>query len=151
MAIAHRASLEDDLDALEQVKGLDVLAALSAGAEGDLAKLLRRIASLATGRVAKAAQHRDRTPAGGLARCVDESGGYCRHGDSCRGTLREGVHLNVGEVDGASATNDRSDSLQPLANRRADHAHGVRKRHRHPSFAMNRCAGAGACIVGEHA
>lgn len=51
VVLAHRASLEDDLDALEQVKGLDVLAALSADAEGDLAKLLRRLSSLATGRV----------------------------------------------------------------------------------------------------
>lgn len=50
--LAHRASLEDDLAALDDTKGFDVLAALDADTDDRVATLVRRLARLATGHVA---------------------------------------------------------------------------------------------------
>lgn len=50
--VARRASLEDDLAALERVQGLDLVAALAAfHSATELAMVIRRVAALATGRL----------------------------------------------------------------------------------------------------
>lgn len=50
-AIARRAALEDDLDALDRVTGLDVGAVADAATATEVARIVSRIAALATGRV----------------------------------------------------------------------------------------------------
>lgn len=50
--VARRASLEDDLAALENVRGLDAFEALTEEEEMAFRRLIQRLSALATGRLA---------------------------------------------------------------------------------------------------